>query len=55
MRVLRPDGECIAWFRGAGGMRHVAVCELDGDPGTKELIAACDDGTVYALQVTAGE
>ena len=52
VRVLRPDGECIAWFRGAGGMRRVAVCELDGNAATRELVAACDDGTVYALQVT---
>ena len=55
VRVLRPDGECIAWFRGAGGMRRVTVCELDNEPSTRELVVACDDGTVYALQVTSGE
>ena len=42
----------VGWYGGAGWMRQVAVCELDGNPATKEIVAACDDGSVYALQVT---
>jgi len=29
----------------------VRACELDGNPATREIVAACDDGAVYGLQV----
>ena len=52
VKIVSPAGEVLGWFRGAGRMRHVAACELDGNPQTRELVAACDDGTIYALQAT---
>lgn len=51
VKILEPDGKLIAQFRGQGWMRHVAICELDGQPQTAEIAVACDDGTVYALQI----
>jgi len=51
VKVVSAEGEVLAWYRGAGWMRHVAVCELDGNPATREIVATCDDGSVYALQV----
>ncbi len=52
VKIVSAEGEIVAWYRGAGWMRQVAVCELDGNPATKEIAVACDDGSVYALQVT---
>ena len=45
------DGEIIAWYQVGGVVRHVRACELDGKAETKEIVAACDDGRVYGLQV----
>lgn len=50
VRILTPAGAVLARFSGGGWMRRVAVCELDGDPRTREIVAACDDGRLYALQ-----
>ena len=40
-------------FTGGGWMRHVRACELDGDPSSREIVATCDDGTIYALKLEA--
>ena len=52
VKVLDAEGQVIAWFKGGGWMRHVEVVELDGDPATREIVATCDDGSIYALQFT---
>ncbi len=52
VKILDTEGEVVGWYQAAGWMRYVAVCELDGNADTKEIVAACDDGSVYALQVT---
>lgn len=51
VKVLDAKGNVVGWFQGAGWMRNVAACELDGNPATKELAVTCDDGSVYGLQV----
>jgi hypothetical protein len=53
VRVLDASGEELARFTGNGWMRQVRVCELDGNVDTTELVAACDDGTIYGLQIDA--
>ncbi|MFW5868102.1 MAG: hypothetical protein ACOCX2_09815, partial [Armatimonadota bacterium] len=55
VRVLDAGGAEIARFTGGGWMRHVRVCELDGDETTAEIVATCDDGTIYGLRVEAGQ
>lgn len=50
VKVLDVEGQVIAWFKGGGWMRHVDVVELDGNPATREIVATCDDGSIYALQ-----
>ena len=50
--MLNQVGEDLAWFRGEGWVRQVAPAELDGNPATKELLATCDDGSVYGLQMS---
>jgi len=50
--ILDATGKILAWYRGAGRMRQVAVGDLDADPQTKEIVAACDDGSVYALRIS---
>lgn len=52
VKVLDTEGQVIAWFKGGGWMRHVAVVELDRNPATREIVATCDDGSLYALQFT---
>ncbi|MCE5241138.1 hypothetical protein LLH23_21960 [bacterium] len=51
VRVLGARGDDLASFRGEGWMRQVTPAELDGNPATRELLATCDDGAVYALQM----
>ena len=54
VRVLDNTGAEVARFSGGGWMRQVRVCELDGDEATTEIVASCDDGTIYGLQIAAG-
>ncbi|MCD6360036.1 MAG: hypothetical protein J7M38_04165, partial [Armatimonadetes bacterium] len=51
VKVIGADGEVLAWFRTGGWVRQVRACELDGEAATWEIVATCDDGAVYALQV----
>ncbi|MFO7948681.1 MAG: hypothetical protein R6V19_17905, partial [Armatimonadota bacterium] len=51
VKIINDRGELIAEFTGGGPFRHVSVCELDGDTATAEIVATCDDGTIYGLQV----
>lgn len=51
VKVFDVDGERVAQFAADGPFRHVSICELDGDPATAEIAAACDDGTIYGLQM----
>jgi hypothetical protein len=53
VRVLDSGGAEVARFTGGGWMRHVRACELDGDPSSREIVATCDDGTIYALKLEA--
>jgi outer membrane protein assembly factor BamB len=52
VRVLDAEGNAVALFKAGGWMRQVRIVDLDGDPKTYELVAACDDGSLYALQMT---
>ncbi|HUS80848.1 MAG TPA: VCBS repeat-containing protein, partial [Armatimonadota bacterium] len=52
VKVVSAGGEVVAWYRGGGWFRQVRVCELDGDPASREIAATCDDGAVYGLRVT---
>ncbi|MGD9496942.1 MAG: FG-GAP-like repeat-containing protein [Armatimonadota bacterium] len=51
VKVVSAEGEVVAWYQAGAWVRHVRACELDGDPATAEVVATCDDGRVYALQV----
>lgn len=51
VRVLGADGSERARYQTAGWVRQVRACDLDGDPISAELVATCDDGTVYGLRV----
>jgi len=51
IKVVSGEGKIIAWYQAGGVVRHVRACELDGKPETKEIVATCDDGNVYGLQV----
>jgi len=52
VKVLNAGGKIIAWYQAGGWVRHVRACELDGDAATREIVAACDDGSICALQVS---
>jgi len=52
VKILNGQGQIVGWYQAPAWMRHVAVCELDGDAETREIVAACDDGSIYGLQVT---
>ena len=52
VKILNGQGETVGWYQAPAWMRHVAVCELDGNAETREIVAACDDGSIYGLQVT---
>lgn len=51
VKVVDAIGKVIACYQTGGWVRQVRVCELDGNPATTEIVAACDDGGVYALQM----
>ena len=51
IKAVNWEGEVVGWYQTGGVVRQVRVCELDGDPNTREIVAACDDGAVYGLQV----
>lgn len=51
VKIVSATGEVIAWFQAGGWVRTVAVAELDGNAETAEIVATCDDGHIYALQV----
>ena len=51
VKVVDGAGEVVAWYRAGAWMRQVRACELDGDPATAEIVATCDDGRIYGLQV----
>ncbi|MBI3946606.1 MAG: hypothetical protein HY321_11850 [Armatimonadetes bacterium] len=51
VRVVDAAGKVVAWYQTAAPVNSVRVCELDGRPETKEIVASCEDGTVCALQV----
>jgi hypothetical protein len=52
VKIVSPAGEILGWYMAAGWMGNLAVCELDGNTETKEIVVSCDDGTIYGLQVT---
>jgi hypothetical protein len=51
VKIAAATGQIIAWYQTGGWVRQVRTCELDGDPATEEIVATCDDGGVYGLQV----
>ncbi len=51
VKVVHAAGEVVAWYRAGAWIRQVRACELDGDPATAEVVATCDDGRIYGLQV----
>jgi outer membrane protein assembly factor BamB len=51
VKILNGQGEIVRWYQAPAWVRHVAICELDGDAKTKEIVATCDDGSIYGLQV----
>ncbi|MFO7948505.1 MAG: hypothetical protein R6V19_17005, partial [Armatimonadota bacterium] len=51
VKIINDRAELIAEFTGGGPFRQISVCELDGDTATAEIVATCDDGTIYGLQI----
>ncbi|MBI3945206.1 MAG: hypothetical protein HY321_04755, partial [Armatimonadetes bacterium] len=51
VKVVDGGGKVVAWYQAAAPVNSVRVCELDGKPETKEIVASCENGTVCALQV----
>jgi len=51
VKVVDAGGEVVAWYQAGAWVRQVRVCELDGDTATAEVVATCDDGRIYGLQV----
>ncbi|MBI3945207.1 MAG: VCBS repeat-containing protein [Armatimonadetes bacterium] len=51
VKVVDGGGKVVAWYQAGAAVNSVRVCELDGKPETKEIVASCEDGTVCALQM----
>ena len=51
VRVVDAGGTSIAWYQTGAWARQVRLCELDGDPASREIVVTSDDGGVYGLQV----
>ena len=52
VKVLDAEGETLAWFRAGGSPCWGNKLAYVSSTVTRELVATCDDGAVYGLQMT---
>ena len=55
VQMVDARGHIVARHKAPAAVRSVRACELDGKHETKEILAGCENGSVYALQTIGGE
>ena len=51
VQVVDGRGTIVACYQTPAGVRSIRACKLDGKPQTKGIVASCEDGSVWALQL----
>ena len=51
VKVVSASGDLIAWYQAGNVVRRVRACRLEAGREARDIVAACDEGTIIALRV----